>query len=324
MSTTAAVVDALVAQLVRGYVFPARARQAAELVRAKLQQDAYSAVLGPALCEQISADLFRSTQDKHLRLIWHESPDQTHESEHLVAALREQFRLENQGVRRVERLAGNIGLLELTVIPEAAAAGAAIAAAMELVRHTHALIVDLRAARGGSPDGVTLLASYLVPGGGARLSDVVEGPGGGVRQYWTSDYLPGPRYGDLPVYLLTSRNTFSGAESLAYDLQALGRVCIVGESTRGGAHPSDVVALTEHIELRLPVARTVNPITGGNWEGVGVQPDVAAAADDALEIAYRAALEAIAGSADLPAASRAEAIATLQSLPTGSPGDPGA
>ena len=44
--------------------------------------------------------------------------------------------------------------------------------------------------------------------------------------------------------------------------------------TGGGAHhPSAVVAVSDEIELRVPTARTVNAVTSGNWEGVGVQPD---------------------------------------------------
>ena len=191
-----------------------------------------------------------------------------------MAGLAELFRLENHGLRRVERLPENLGLIELTVIPPAASAGDAIAAAMRLVEHTQGLILDARAARGGSPDGVAFLCSFLFPDGDVHLGDIVEGPAGPARQYWTSAYLPAPRYLDRPVYVLTSASTFSGGEELAYDLQALGRATIVGEVTRGGAHPSEVVSLTEHVELRLPVARTVNPVTGGNWEGVGVQPDV--------------------------------------------------
>jgi len=89
--------------------------------------------------------------------------------------------------------------------------------------------------------------------------------------------------------VLTSATTFSGGEALAYDLQALGRATVVGETTRGGAHPSEVVLLTTQIELRLPVARALNPITGGNWEGVGVQPDIPAPATEALEVALEAA-----------------------------------
>ena len=90
----------------------------------------------------------------------------------------------------------------------------------------------------------------------------------------------------------------SGGEALAYDLQALGRAVVVGETTRGGAHPSIMVPLTEQIELRLPVARPINAVTGGNWEGVGVQPDIAVPAADALDGACRAALAARVDSAE--------------------------
>src|SRR5262249_44843947 len=115
-----------------------------------------------------------------------------------------------------------------------------------------------------------------------------EGPSGPTRQYWTSPYLPGPRYLDRPVYVLTSATTFSGGEALAYDLQALGRAVVVGERTRGGAHPSVMVPLTGQIELRLPVARSVNAVTGANWEGGGGRPGITASAADALDVALRA------------------------------------
>ncbi len=129
----------------------------------------------------------------------------------------------------------------MTIIPEVATGGPSLAAAMQLVQHTEALILDLRGTRGGSPEGVVFLASFLFPDGEARLSDFVEGPHGPTRQYWTSAFLPGPRYLDRRVYVLTSATTFSGGEALAYELQALGRATVVGETTRGGAHPSEVV-----------------------------------------------------------------------------------
>jgi hypothetical protein len=74
-----------------------------------------------------------------------------------------------------------------------------------------------------------------------------------------------------------------------------------------------VVSLAEQIELRLPTARTVNPTTGSNWEGVGVQPDVVTEAYDALAAAYRRALEAIATNASRTQASRDEAAQALVS-----------
>ncbi len=287
-------IETLIERLCESYPFPDRAAQAAGRLRAGLAEGSYALPLGPDLCERISADLFAACDDKHLRLLWHESVEESQDEATLVAALAEMFRLENHGLRRVERLPENLGLIALTVIPPPASAGPAIAAAMRLVEHTQGLILDARAARGGSPDGVAFLCSFLFPDGDVHLGDIVEGPAGPARQYWTSAYLPAPRYLDRPVYVLTSASTFSGGEELAYDLQALGRATIVGEVTRGGAHPSTVVSLAEHVELRLPVARAVNPITGGNWEGVGVQPDILASAADALDVARRAARERIA------------------------------
>lgn len=302
-----ALVEAVVERLSDLYVFPERATKAATLLRANLAAGAYDFSVGSDLCERLSADLFATCADKHLRLIWHESAQASQDEEHLVAALRERFRLENHGIRRVERLPGNIGAVELTVIPEASVGGPAIAAAMQLVQHTHALILDLRGALGGALDGVAFLCSFLFADGEVHLNDIVEGPRGPTRQFWTAGYVPGPRYADRPVYVLTSASTFSGGEELAYDLQALGRATVIGEVTRGGAHPSVVLSLSEHVELRLPVARAVNPVTGSNWEAIGVQPDLPIPAMDALRVAHRAALETIADNPGVPEASRVEA-----------------
>ena len=82
-----------------------------------------------------------------------------------------------------------------------------------------------------------------------------------------------------------SARTFSGGEELAYDLQALGRARVVGETTGGGAHPRVGFPLTDVLQAHVPVARSVNALTEGNWEGVGVLPDVPCAADDALDVA---------------------------------------
>jgi C-terminal processing protease CtpA/Prc len=291
---TPALIDGVIGRLLGGYIFPARSETAAHLLRSRLEAGAYPSTVGPELCDRLNADLLRATDDKHLRLIWHDSAESSQDDAELINDLRERFRRENHGVRRVERMPGNIGVIELTVIPELASAGPTLAAAMQLVQHTEALILDLRPTIGGSPDAVTFLASFLFPDGETRLSDIIEGPTGLARQFWTAAHLPGPRYLDRDVYALTGPNTFSGGESLAYDLQALGRATIVGEATRGGAHPSQVVSLAEHVELRLPTARPVNPITGGNWERVGVLPDLRVSASDALAVAYSLALDAIA------------------------------
>ena len=82
--------------------------------------------------------------------------------------------------------------------------------------------------------------------------------------------------------MLTSAHTFSAAEAFAYDLQALRRATIVGETTGGGAHPASEGLLGDHFAISVPWGNSINPITGTNWEGVGVVPDIKVSADEAL------------------------------------------
>jgi C-terminal processing protease CtpA/Prc len=112
-----------------------------------------------------------------------------------------------------------------------------------------------------------------------------------VEQSWTPGWVPGRRYLDKPVYLLTSRRTFSGAEEFAYDLQVLKRATVVGETTGGGANPGGDVRLDEHFGVFLPTGRAVNPTTRTNWEGTGVLPDVPTSSANALVVARQTALE---------------------------------
>ncbi len=64
-------------------------------------------------------------------------------------------------------------------------AGPVIAAAMELVSGTYALIIDLRHNHGGSPEGVVFWCSYLLPGGGIHLNDIFHADTGETRQFWS-------------------------------------------------------------------------------------------------------------------------------------------
>jgi C-terminal processing protease CtpA/Prc len=91
--------------------------------------------------------------------------------------------------------------------------------------------------------------------------------------------------GGKPLAIAVANFTFSGAEMLAYDLQSLGRATIVGTTTGGGAHACAFHWPTSHFSLLLPEARPVNPITGANWEGFGVVPDVSCSERDALQVA---------------------------------------
>jgi C-terminal processing protease CtpA/Prc len=189
------------------------------------------------------------------------------------------------GIRRVEQFDDNIGYLDLRMIAPADLGGPAIAAAMQLLATTAALVIDLRQCRGGSPEGVQLWCSYFFADDGVHLNDIYERATGLTRQYWTLGHLAAPRYLDRPVTVLTSDLTFSGGEELAYNLKVLGRATLIGQTTRGGAHPTARIPVAPHVTVTVPTARSINPVTGTNWEGAGVEPDVAIAAEDALKAA---------------------------------------
>jgi C-terminal processing protease CtpA/Prc len=98
--------------------------------------------------------------------------------------------------------------------------------------------------------------------------------------------VPGKKLAKQPVFVLTSSNTFSGAEEFTYNLKNLKRATIIGETTGGGAHPVRGERLDEHFMIGVPFARAINPITKTNWEHIGVKPDVAVAAGKAQQVAY--------------------------------------
>ncbi len=199
----------------------------------------------------------------------------------------------NHGVEKIERLEGNIMLLDLRVFPPPDMAADVISAAMTVVAQGDALIIDLRKNGGGSETS-NLITGYLLDEGEQPLTGIYNRPRDEHRPSTSPAWVPGRKFGgSKPLYILTSKRTFSAAEALAYNLQALGRATIVGEVTGGGAHPFEYRRVHAHFALDLPEGRSINPITGSNWQGVGVQPDVEVNAEEALATALDLAKHAV-------------------------------
>jgi C-terminal processing protease CtpA/Prc len=161
---------------------------------------------------------------------------------------------------------------------------------MGFVAHTDALIFDLRQNGGGDPAMVTFIASYLFDKP-THLNDLYNRKEDSTQQFWTLSYVPGERLAKQPVFVLTSKRTFSGAEEFCYDLKNQKRATIVGETTGGGAHPVGGHPVADYFMVGVPFAKAINPITKTNWEGTGVEPDVKVSAADALTTAEKLAAE---------------------------------
>jgi len=307
------------------YVFSELAGQAATAIEARLAAGEYDQLDEITLTELVTRHLQQATGDGHLALMLGDVPQPSprpgprpgepkdHEARQL--ARRQRFRLDNFGIRRVERLDGNVGYLDLRRMPEPANAGPAIAAAMELVAGTYTLIIDMRRNGGGSPEGVVFWCSYLLDEESTHLNDIFHADTGQTRQFWALPYVPGTRYLDRPVYVLTSRRTFSAGEDLCYTLQALDRAEIIGETTGGGAHPTRVYPVSAAVCVGIPFARPVNPVTGANWQATGVVPDTAVPQAEAYNVAYTRALQHVLALADVPPPITDEAHDALAGLP---------
>lgn len=321
----AEVVDRTLATVRAEYVFPDVAEAVAAHVRARVAAGAYHAIdRGEVLAATLTADLQQVAKDKHLHVRHHERPlpprRAPEAAEPPVPDLRrlERFRREaardNFAFRRVERLDGNVGLIELDAFLPSSIAGDRMTAAMQFVADCDALIFDLRRNGGGTPEMVAFACSYLFGDEPVHLNDIHYRAH--VGQWWTMPGVPGRKFaGD--VYVLTSSRTFSGAEEFAYDLQAQKRATIVGEVTSGGANPGGMHRLHDHFSMFVPFGSAKNPITKTNWEGLGVQPDVPVSAEQALAKAHALALRKLLATEapDELQAERRDTLARLANAP---------
>jgi C-terminal processing protease CtpA/Prc len=250
-----------------------------------------------AFVRQVTADLQAISRDKHLRLAYSPegAPSASSAATTEALARRERFEREtNYGFERVERLNGNVGYLEMRMFAaNSPRADEVASAAMTFLAQADALIIDLRRNKGGNPGMVAYVTSYLFDER-VHLNDLFWREPNRTDEFWTRPDIAGRKFGGTkPVFVLTSRETFSGAEEFAYNLQALKRATIVGEATGGGAHPTGQEFVGEHFVLMLPGGRAINPITKTNWEGTGVVPDVVVPAGEALDKARGLALSAL-------------------------------
>ena len=277
------VIEQLATLLHQRYVFPATALEMEQAIRARSARGEYKGMADPAtFAAALTAHLQEVSKDKHLRVRAASMvPPQQGQNPQVV----------NFGVGKTQVLPEDIGYLEISSFSASPAqARQAVADAMSPLAQKKALILDVRRNGGGSSAMVALIASYLFGEKPAHLSTLYTRYQNLTQHYYTDPNVPGEKFGSTkPVYVLTSRSTFSAAEGFAYHLQSLKRAVIVGEVTGGGAHAGGYLPLGNSLEVFVPWIRATNPITGTNWEGTGVKPDIEVAEHRALD----AALEAI-------------------------------
>jgi hypothetical protein len=287
------------------YILLDVAEKTAAFLEQRLAGGAYDTSDPRAFGALVTADLQSVTKDAHLRFGYAEpappAPQVKPGQEEAKKASEQQWmRQANFGFARAEILAGNVGYLDIRRFMPPDAAGDTLAGTMAFLANADAVIVDVRNCTGGSAHMMPFFAAYFF----ARptsLFDMVFRGDDFTEHFWTMAWIPGKRLAALPMYILTSARTFSGAEGFAYRFQVLKRATIVGETTGGGANAGGILDIAPCFRVWMPMGRPVDPKTESNWEGTGVIPDIKAAARDALGSAHLHALKLLLAKAATPA-----------------------
>jgi hypothetical protein len=282
------------------YVFPDVAKKIADNIRNRHRERAYDHITTlQAFLQQLTKDLRSINNDAHLGVVPRRgpikqgvSPEEMYKTFYLKRGP-----FQNFGFKKAERLLGNVGFLVLDEFSYVEMDGENVGgetarAAMQVISNSYALIIDLRDNFGGRDEMALLLLDYFFEKPVHILTKRYRGQE--ETQVWTRAEKAGGRLADIPLYVLTSRHTISGGEMFAYVLKNRKRATIIGEKTRGAAHRTHLFNLQNYkIDVAIPVGTTIDPETGTDWEGKGVEPDIAVSSARAMDVAYVEALEKI-------------------------------
>lgn len=261
------------------YVFPERSEDLCRSLEDHHANRDYDQITDPkTFCEQLTQHLRDVVNDKHIQVLL--PKDMPDISRRAVKKPSDRNRIVEPGLTKVEILPSNVGYINITIFNPLSDSADRINGAMQFVKNTDALIIDLRKCRGGSADSANFLLSYLFDSEfPLTLLETYFRPQNHTFQCQTT-WTPF-KYTKL-VYVLTSGFTFSGGEHFAFALKVHKKATLVGTNTGGGAHPVAFVSLDTGALLKVPIGRTYNPQTNEDWEGTGVTPDISCSEDNAL------------------------------------------
>lgn len=294
------IIEEITALIEEKYVFPDVALRIKDYIMQKHKEKAYDNITTPDLfVREITKDLQSVNNDAHLGLVRRTgsfktgvSPEEMFKTYYLNRAP-----FQNYGFKKVDRLQGNIGCIVLDEFSYVEMDGINVGgetaiATMKVIEKSYALIIDLRDNFGGREEMALLLLDYFFGKSTHILDNQYRGRED--KQIWTKGEHTEGALTKIPLYILTSKHTVSGGEMFAYVLKNRNRATIIGEKTRGGAHRTHLFSLlSSEMDIAIPVGTTIDPVTGTDWEGKGVEPDIAVSSGMAMDIAYKMALEEI-------------------------------
>ena len=282
-------IDSLSSALKRWYIYPDKAELISKTIKEKYKTGAYYKIQSRReLADILQTDIQKVHRDRHMRVMYSPGfeerlltilPDSLQKKE-MDMELTDQ-RAHNFYFVKTEMLNVDIGYVRWDVfVGFTEEAKPIYDAAFRFVSNARAVIIDMRYNGGGSPEMVNALLNYFFDKK-LPMNHIIDFKRDTVKHY-TNPSATAFKL-NMPVYILTAKNTFSGAEDFTYALKYAKRAIIVGDTTGGGAHPTGRAPLGQGFVLNIPNARSYHEITGTNWEGTGVYPDVHVKSEQALE-----------------------------------------
>jgi C-terminal processing protease CtpA/Prc len=283
------VVEGISKIIIENYVFPKVAQKNANFIQEQFKSGKYNEIIDAVkFAKQLTIDLQKINHDKHMvvrvKKPQKSQPEQKQSSNPYLEYLKQEQK-ENYGFKKIEILEGNIGYIDFRYFSGFDSAKETVDGVLKVINNTDAVIFDLRKNDGGSPEMVQYICSYFF-GEKTHLNSLYWRKGNRTQEFWTLDELPSERMPDVPLFVLTSKYTFSGAEEFAYNFKTRKRATIVGESTGGGANPGGPIEINKLFSINVPTGRAINPITQTNWEGTGVLPNIETSSRNAFDKAY--------------------------------------
>jgi hypothetical protein len=281
----AAVIRAAAELLAQEYIYEDVGRTLADSLQQAVQVGRFAGLSDTAFATAVRSILFRISADPHLGFESAEPREAVRSSEpSSPAAPAAPTGLAAFGIGRADFVEPGVAYLELLGFSGEQEALHAIDSIMDSFAEARALIIDLRNNTGGGPQMVRHLSTYFFESRTHLVSTQMRGNPAPIER-WTVDTVSGRRMPHTPVYILTSRRTFSAAESFTFGLRVNNRVTIVGEPTGGGGHFGQFHDLPGGFVMFVPYGRTYDPRTNKGWQAEGIQPDVVTSSDNALDAA---------------------------------------
>lgn len=293
------IIDSINFQLKDKYVFPDVAELMAKDLLKRYKRGDYDGIMDKTIfADSLKSHLFAISKDKHIGVSYDKEkadrlriPKMEENQAEKFKRVNERVRKFNYGFEELKIMENNVGYIKITGFAPTLYGGKTGTSALQFVSNSDALIFDLRDNFGGDETMIQLLISYLYSDEPVHLNNFYHKKENKTTQSWTLPFVEGKRMPNIPVYVLTNNKTISAGEEFTYDLKNLKRAIIVGETTAGAANFGEEFNAKGNFIVWVPTGRAISPITKTNWEGKGVEPDVKVKSDEALDVAYKMALE---------------------------------